>query len=341
MIGVAIIGTGMVADVHVRALRDLKDQVEIIAAHSRDPVRLGKFCAKHGLSPAENVEELWSNSQIGAVVILTPPNARRAFVAQAAAAGKHVLLEKPLERDSVGARELVEIAEAGEITLGVVFQHRFREASMKLQQIIAANSLGKLASAQVNVPWWRPQSYYDEPGRGTYARDGGGVMINQAIHTLDLLQVLTGPVTSVMAMMGTTRLHRMEAEDFVAAGVTFETGALGSIMVTTAAYPGGAESIVLNYEQASARLMSGTLTIDYHDGRSEVFGEQSGTGGGADPMAFPHDWHTAALRDFFDAISSGRQPTVNGHEALKVHSLIDALTESARTGSLVQIDVKE
>ena len=341
LIGVGIIGLGMVADIHARALHDLKDHVKVIAAYDRDPVRLEQFCSSHDLAPAESVQALWDDDQITAVIILTPPNARRELVAQAAAAGKHVLVEKPLERDTAGARELVKIARAAGVTLGVVFQHRFREASLKLQHMVADNRFGRLASAQVNVPWWRPQSYYDEPGRGTYARDGGGVMINQAIHTLDLLQVLTGPVSSVAAVMGTTCLHRMEAEDFVAAGVTFASGGFGSIMVTTAAYPGGAESIVLNFEHAAMRLESGTLSVTYHDGRSEVFGEPSGTGGGADPMAFPHDWHTAALRDFFEAIDAGRQPTVNGDEALKVHRLIDALTESARTRSLVQLSAGE
>lgn len=340
MVGVGIIGLGMVADIHARALRDLGEQASVIAAYDRDSARLAQFCVSHGFMPVDSVQALWDDERIQAVIILTPPNARRELVSQAAAAGKHVLLEKPLERSMAGARELVEIARAGGITLGVVFQHRFREASLRLQQMIAGGSLGRLANAQVNVPWWRPQNYYDQPGRGTYERDGGGVMINQAIHTLDLLQTLTGPVSSVAAVMGTTCLHRMEAEDFVGAGVTFRSGAFGSIMVTTAAYPGDAESIVLNFEHASVRLQSGTLSISYHDGRSEVFGEPAGTGGGADPMAFPHDWHTAALRDFFEAIESGRQPTVHGEEALNVHGLIDALTESARTGSLVKLDAK-
>lgn len=337
MIGVGIVGVGMVADIHFRALRELHDVARVVGVYDRDEARLHKFCEMRKLAPVSSLEDLLADKTIQALIILTPPNARREIVEQAARAGKHILLEKPVERNTAGAAELVEIARAHGVTLGVVLQHRFREASLKLQHLIAADSFGPLAAAQVNVPWWRPQSYYDQPGRGTYARDGGGVLINQAIHTLDLLQVFAGPISSVIAMTGTTRLHRMEAEDFVAAGVKFESGALGSIMATTAAYPGNAESILLDFQSGSVRLESGTLSITYHDGRTELFGEPAGTGGGADPMAFPHDWHTSALRDFFEAVRDGRQPTVNGDEAIKVHRLIDALTESAQSERAVRL----
>lgn len=338
MIGVGVIGVGMVADIHSRALRDIQDVARVVSVFARDPKRLEDFCSIRGLPAAASLESMLADPEIGAVIILTPPNARRELVAQAAAAGKHVLLEKPMERNTAGAEELAAIARAAGVTLGVVFQHRFRAASIKLRQLIEDNLLGELASAQVNVPWWRPQSYYDEPGRGTYARDGGGVLINQAIHTLDLMLSLTGPVSNVTAMMGTTRLHQMEAEDFVAAGVKFASGALGSITATTAAYPGRAESINLDFAQASARLESGVLSITHHDGRTESFGEEAGTGGGADPMAFPHDWHASALRDFFEALRDGRQPAVNGDEALKVHRLIDAMTQSSREERTVKLD---
>lgn len=338
MIGVGVVGVGMVADIHLRALRDIEDVAKVVSVFARDAKRLSDFCSSRGLPAAASLESLLADPEIQAVIILTPPNARRDLVAQAAAAGKHVLLEKPMERNTAGGEELAEIARAAGVTLGVVFQHRFREASIKLKQLIDDNMFGELARAQINVPWWRPQSYYDVPGRGTYARDGGGVLINQAIHTLDLMLSFTGPVASVTAMMGTTRLHQMEAEDFVVSGVKFASGALGSITATTAAYPGGAESIILDFTQASTRLESGVLSITYHDGRTESFGEEAGTGGGADPMAFPHDWHASALRDFFEALRDGRQPAVNGDEALKVHRLIDAMTQSSREERTVKLD---
>lgn len=330
MLGIAIVGVGMVAGIHARALQDNSDIAQVRGVYDRDADRLKEFCEKWQVPAADSLEALLDASDIDAVIVLTPPNARKEIVAGAAAAGKHILLEKPLARDSKAGQELVDIAGKAAVTMGVVFQHRFREASLRLEELIASGKLGALGIAQVNVPWWRPQSYYNEPGRGTYARDGGGVLINQAIHTLDLLQVFTGPIADVMALMGTSSLHDMEAEDFVGAGVRFQSGAIGSIVATTAAYPGGAETIELGFENAAVHLGSGTLTISYHDGTSDSFGEPSGTGGGADPMAFPHDWHASAQRDFLEAIRDGRQPRVTGVEALNVHRLIDALTLSSR-----------
>lgn len=167
------------------------------------------------------------------------------------------------------------------------------------------------------MPWWRAQSYYDEPGRGTLARDGGGVLISQAIHTIDLALSLTGPVARVQAMAATTRFHRMETEDYVSAGLRFKNGAVGSLVASTASFPGAAESILLHFDNASLRLASGLLHLDWRDGRQETFGgAAAGTGGGADPMAFTHEWHKGVFDDFADAISSGRPPVVTGEAAL-------------------------
>lgn len=338
MIGVGIAGVGMVADIHARALQDLADLVEVRGVWNRSADKLERFAERWSLPAVSSLEALVADPAIDVLLVLTPPNARADIVRMAAKAGKHILLEKPLERDARAAEELVAIAREAGVQMGVVFQHRFRDVSLKLAEIVAGGRLGALGLAQVDVPWWRPQSYYDEPGRGTYARDGGGVLINQAIHTLDLMQVYTGPVASVTAMTATTALHRMEAEDFAAAGVIFASGAVGSIVATTASYPGDAEAIDLHFEHGSARLKSGVLTLTHRDGKVENFGEAAGTGGGADPMAFPHDWHASAQRDFFEALRDGRPPKVTGEEALKVHRLIDAMTLSSRERRAVSLD---
>jgi predicted dehydrogenase len=195
--------------------------------------------------------------------------------------------------------------------------------------------LGTLAAVQLIVPWWRPQSYYDVPGRGTLTRDGGGVLLTQAIHTLDLMLSLTGPVAEVAAIAGTSAMHRMETEDFVGAGLRFANGALGGLIATTAAVPGGPERLVLTGTHGTATLESGTVTIDWLDGRRESHGEPNATGGGADPMAFPHDWHRAVIADFLDALDQGRAPRISGREALAVHRLVDALLLSAAEGRRV------
>jgi UDP-N-acetyl-2-amino-2-deoxyglucuronate dehydrogenase len=198
--------------------------------------------------------------------------------------------------------------------------------------------VGPLVAAEVSVPWWRPQAYYDEPGRGTYARDGGGVLISQAIHTLDLMLSLTGPVVSVNAMVATTGFHRMEAEDFVCAGLRFANGAVGQLFATTASFPGRGEAITLHFRRGSVRLEAGVLRIDWQDGTSETIGQAASTGSGADPMALTSDWHRAVIEDFADAVETGRPPLVPGRAALEVHRLIAALERSGERGGDVLLD---
>ena len=325
----AIIGLGMAVRPHARSLADLRDRVEVVYAFSRSKERRDSFGAQFDFPLTGDLSQILEDRSIDAVMILTPPNSHLELVEALAAAGKHILLEKPLERSSARAQRLVEAAEAAGVTLGVVLQNRFRPASEHLRAQITAGQLGDLTAVSVLCPWWRPQSYYDQPGRGTLERDGGGVLITQAIHGLDLMLSLTGPVAEVAAIAGTTALHRMETEDFVGAGLRFANGALGALMATSAAYPGAPERIELIGTKASATLTAGVATIHHHDGRQESVGEEQSTGGGADPMDFPHDAHRALLEDFLDAIAQRRDPRVSGREALNVHRFIDALLAAA------------
>ena len=334
---IAIIGLGMAVTPHAKSLLDLAERVEVASAFSRSEARRKAFAERCDFPLGDDLEEIARDASIDAVMILTPPNTHLELVRRFAAAGKHILLEKPLERSTERASQLVETAEAAGVKLGVVFQHRFRLASEELRELLADGALGELAAANVICPWWRPQSYYDEPGRGTLARDGGGVLITQAIHTLDLMLSLAGPVAEVAAICGTTRLHRMESEDFAGAGLRFANGALGALLATTAEYPGFAERIELIGTKATALLHSGTLTVSFQDGREERIGEVQSTGAGADPMAFPHDAHRALLTDFLDAIEQDRSPRVSGREALRVHHLIDALLRASAEGRKIAL----
>jgi UDP-N-acetyl-2-amino-2-deoxyglucuronate dehydrogenase len=334
---IALIGLGMAAVPHARSLRDLADRVEVAYAFSRSERRRKAFAERFDFPLTDDLEKIAADRSVGAVVILTPPNAHLELVQRFAAAGKHILLEKPLERSTERAKALVETAEAAGVSLGVVFQHRFREASEALRARLEDGELGKLGAANVICPWWRPQSYYDEPGRGTRERDGGGVLITQAIHALDLLLSLTGRVAEVAAITGTTALHRMETEDFAGAGLRFANGALGALLATTAAFPGFPERIELIGTRATAVLAAGVLTLHRQDGSLEKIGEEQGTGGGADPMAFPHDAHRALLADFLDALDEGRSPRASGREALNVHHLIHALLRSSNERRAVAV----
>jgi UDP-N-acetyl-2-amino-2-deoxyglucuronate dehydrogenase len=335
--GIGIVGAGMAAKPHALALNALRDRIDVRGVWRRDPAALDAFCAEYDFPAAQSFEALLADPAVDALLILTTPNAREELVARAAASGKHVLMEKPVERTTEAAMRIVATCEQAGVTLGIIFQHRFRAASMALTEKVRSGAFGALQTAHLVVPWWRPQSYYDQPGRGSFAQDGGGVLLTQAIHSLDLMLSLTGPVKSVTALSATTGLHQMETEDFVAGGLEFDNGAVGGLMATTANFPGGPESLTLNFAQASTLLTGGNLTIHWHDGRIESVGEPSNSGGGADPMAFPYHWHMAQIAEFAEAVEAGRQPVSTGRTALEVHRLIDALIRSGNEGRRVEV----
>lgn len=333
----------MVAGVHLRSVADLNNKVRLKGVLSRDLDKAKAFAANaadvcgHDVEVYRDIDTLAADSEVDWVIVLTPPNARIEIIEKLAGSGKSILVEKPIERTLDGAHSVVQTCEQAGVKLGVVFQHRVRSASRKLAELIAGGSPGDLAIAEVCVPWWREQSYYDEPGRGTYARDGGGVLISQAIHSLDLLLSLTGPVTKVQAAARTTALHSMESEDYVTAALSFANGAVGSLIASTANYPGGAESITLHYTECVAHLQSGELDLQWRDGRQERFGEPAGTGGGKDPMAFTHEWHRDVIENFADVYGSDNEPLVNGRKGLQVHALIDAIVSSSNNARAMEV----
>ena len=223
------------------------------------------------------------------------------------------------------------------LPLGIVLQHRMKPAAHRLAALMAEGALGAPRLVHLDVRWWRGQDYYDEPGRGTLERDGGGVLISQAIHALDLMLTLAGPVASVQAMTATTALHRMETEDFAAAGLVFAGGATGSVTATTAAWPGAEETMTLVFDAGTATLAGGRFDLAWRDGRSETFGASRGSGGGADPMAFDHGLHRAVIADFAAALVEDRPPAITGRSALAVHRLIDAIATSSALGARVEV----
>ena len=327
---VGLIGLGMAVTPHAKSLADLRDRVEVAYAYSPSAERRTKFKQRFPFPQAERLETILEDRSVDAVLVLTPPNTHLELVQRCAASGKHVLLEKPLEISTSRAERLVEISRKNGIKLGVVLQHRFRPAAERLRGLLAAGKLGELVSACASIPVWRPQSYYDQPGRGTKARDGGGVLLTQGIHTLDLFLSYTGPLEQVKSFVTTTPLHRMETEDLVCATLRFANGALGVVHATSAAYPGFLERIELAGTLGTAVLEGTSLKAQFVNGKSVEISTDAGAGGtGADPMAFPHDWHRGVLADFIDAIERDREPRVNGEEALKVHRLIDRLLQSA------------
>jgi len=336
---IAIVGLGMAVTPHAKSLLELQEagDVEVAGIWSPTEARRHSVGALYGFPVRASFESIVQDPATDAVLLLTPPNARLELVESLARAGKHILTEKPLERTTAAAERVVALCAAAGVRLGVVLQHRFRPAALRLRALLAEGALGEPSIVQLSIPWWRPQSYYDVPGRGTLARDGGGVLISQAIHPIDLMLSLAGPVASVAAVAGTSRLHKMETEDTVGAGLRFANGALGSLFATTACYPGAGEQLSLICTSGTATIAAGSLHVAWHDGRVEQLAGDAQTGGGADPMAFSNAAHRALIADFIDAIRQGRDPAISGQAALGVHRLIDALLLSAHEGRSIAL----
>jgi predicted dehydrogenase len=335
---IALVGLGMAVTPHAKSLLDLRDRAEVACAVSPTPARREAFAARFPFPTAAGLGSILADRSIDAVAVLTPPNTHLEIATELARAGKHVLLEKPLDVSTARAERLVAACDQAGVTLGVVLQHRFKPAAERLGAILRAGALGEIVNCSTSIRLWRPQSYYDEPGRGTSARDGGGVLLTQGIHTLDLMLSLAGPIVEVSGYARTTPVHRMETEDLVCAAVRFASGAVGVIDATTAAFPGGPERIELIGTLGTASLAGTALDVHHSDGRREQLAADASPGGtGADPMAFPHDYHLGVWRDFLDALDHGRPPRVSGAEGLKVHRLIDALLEAGATGGKVAV----
>lgn len=317
---------------------DLADEVEVVHAFSPSAARREAFAERFPFPLCDSMETILADDSVEAVAVFTPANMHRDIALRCAAAGKHVLMEKPLDITTARAEELVAACRRSGVKLGVVLQHRFRPAGMKLAQLLREGELGRIVGCSTVIRLWRPQSYYDEPGRGSFARDGGGVLISQGIHTLDLMLSLAGSIAEVTGFATTTPVHLMETEDMVCAAARFANGAFGTIDATTAAYPGFLEEIVLTCEKGTAKLSGTELLVQFQDGRTvAVEPDRSAGGTGADPMAFPHDYHRAVMADFIDSLRNDREPKVTGEEALKVHRLIDALIETGRSGAPVKV----
>ena len=331
----AVIGAGLGSAPHFQSLDDLAGEAEVAWVYGRSADRLSGVRTPAGARKTTRLEDILEDASVKAVLVLTPPNTHLDLVQRAARAGKHVLVEKPLEIDLGRAHALVQACETAGVTLAVMLQHRLREAALGLKALLDAGALGQLVSAAASIRWWRPQSYYDEPGRGTLARDGGGVLITQAIHTLDLLLSFTGLPERVTGLASTSPVHRMEGEDTAAALLHYAGGAIAVVQATTAAYPGFAERIELNGTHGTATLEAGELKVMFANGKSLSLGARQASGGGANPMAFEHGAHRAVLQDFIRAVQKGRPPAITGRSALDVQQLIESIMESSRTGGTV------
>ena len=327
---IAVVGAGMASAPHLASLLELQHRASVRHVVARSADRAGPFARQlpHARVTLDLATAL-ADEQVDGVMLLTPPNTHLELGAKVAAAGKHLLVEKPIDITTARARELVAVCERHGIVAAAVLQHRTRDASRKLRQLLDAQALGEIHSASVSVPWWRPQSYYDEPGRGTMARDGGGVLMTQAIHTLDLFLWLLGSPDEVFSYAMTSGAHKMECEDTVAGVMKYRNGCVASLHASTAIFPGFPERIEISGSQGSATLSGGRLTVHFTDGALLEEGKEASLGSGADPMAFSHQAHQSVIADFIEAATHGTEPLASLRSALDVHLLIDALIASS------------
>ncbi len=335
--GIAVIGAGMASAPHLRALAEIDDATLrwIVTGNAK------RAAAASALAPGARVsaslDEALADPDVDVALILTPPDTHLETISAAAAAGKAVIVEKPLDITVARARQAVEVCAKAAVPLAVVHQHRFRAIVPKLKAILDDGRIGRLHSIEVRVPWWRAQAYYDEPGRGSYARDGGGVLITQAIHVLDLALYLCGPIAAVSARAMTSPGHDMEAEDLAVAVTEWECGAIGTILASTAHRPGFNDTILISGRDGTALLEGEDLTLWEGQGSAKKLGTHAAAAPPAHPMDFSHDDHRRLLAATLAAIGQGAAPPVSGLEACRVLELIGAVTESARLKRWVDV----
>ena len=347
-LGFAIVGTGMISRFHARAIEDVRG-AKLVACCSQTAKRAKAFGEEAGCTPYDNMAKMLADPDIDVVTIATPSGAHQEPAVAAAKAGKHVIVEKPLEITLKRCDRIIRECEKRGVKLGTIFPSRFHDSSRKMKAAIDHGRFGRLTMGDAYVKWFRTQEYYDSGAwRGTWELDGGGALMNQAIHTIDLLIWLMGSVEEIYAHTATLAHRRIEVEDVATATLKFTNGALGVIEATTAAYPGYLKRIELHGSEGSAVLEEEDLKAWDFAKKSradaaihkEMQKSKSTGGGAADPSAIGHHGNTLQFRDFVKAIKNDSTPAVDGHEGRKSVELILAIYKSATTGKRVKLPLK-
>ena len=334
---IGIIGTGAIAAKHAEAWQNIG--CSISACSNRTESRGREFGARFGARYYSDPEELCGSSEVDLVDVCAFPDYRLEPVAACAKLAKPVQVQKPIATNLRDARQIAEIARESGITLGVVSQHRFDDASMFLHAALTRGQLGPVLQCDAYVKWYRPPSYYAREFKGTWQTEGGGALINQAIHQVDLLRWFGGPVTSVYGTWRLGAVHRIESEDLVNAVLHFASGALGVIQASTALWPGYPERVEIHGVKGSAIVTGDRLTRwDVQGDRADVPAVSDSVASGAsDPMAISLVPFERQFRDLIDAHESRRQPLVSAQDGINALEIVEAIYESCRTGQPVAI----
>ncbi|HEX5505133.1 MAG TPA: Gfo/Idh/MocA family oxidoreductase [Thermomicrobiales bacterium] len=344
--GFAIVGGGVIGPTHARSIAALPNAA-LRAVVDVVPERAERLAREFGAQPYTDLDAALARPDVDVVCACVPSGLHAEVGARAAAAGKHVVVEKPIDVTLEAADRLIAACRAHRVKLAVISQRRFDPGVRRLRAALDAGRFGRLVLGDAIIKWYRTQQYYDSGDwRGTWALDGGGALMNQGIHYIDLLQWLMGPVERVVARRATAA-HDIAVEDVAVALVTFANGALGVIEGSTAVYPGLPERLAISGAGGTAVIEAGEVTVwEFKDERGEVgaYGAKvrpgappPAAGTAADPAALEIAGHRAQLADLLAAIEEDRDPAVTGEEARKPLALILAIYESARTGREVVI----
>lgn len=337
-IGFGLVGYGLIGKVQAEAIKSIKG-ARLVAVCGRDEKRTAEFAARFETSGYTNYDEFLKHPDLRIITICTPSGTHAELGIKAAQAAKHVLVEKPIEIDLGRTDALIEACESAGVRLGVIFQSRFLPAVQRLKRAVDEGRLGRLMIGDAYVKWYREPQYY-APGswHGTLQLDGGGALINQAIHTVDLLRWVMGPVETVFAMRAALRYPHIEAEDTLVATLRFQNGALGVIEATTSAKPGFKRRLEISGEHGTVILDGDTISCWAIDGEDADLGEaEQITDGSANPAAISNEGHRRQIEDMMRAVIDNRAPMIDGREARKSLELVTALYESANHGETRKI----
>jgi UDP-N-acetyl-2-amino-2-deoxyglucuronate dehydrogenase len=329
---VGMIGTGAISHKHAQAYKNIGFQLTVCTDINQANGR--RFAEQYGAEFVPTYQDVCRHPKVDYVDVCTFPDFRVEPLAICAEAGKHVQVQKPIATNVETARQMVETAREAGIVLGVVSQHRFDDASLFLAKALAAGRLGKLIQLDCYVKWHRSADYYSRPIKGSWKVEGGGALINQAIHGVDLLRWLGGPVRDVFAFWQIAAVHKIESEDVINAVMKFSSGATGVIQASTAIWPGYSERIEIHGSKGTAIISGDKLTAwDVADDSGDPAPVTTLSASAAsDPMAISTVPFERQFLDFADAIAKKRKPVVAGEEGLAALEIVDAIYRSCRLG---------
>jgi predicted dehydrogenase len=343
-----IVGCGVIGPVHAEAITSLPD-AQLVSVVDLNAEKAQKLASQYGATPYTDLQHMLDREQVDVVIICTPSGLHGELACKVMLSGKHVIVEKPMEITREAIDEMLRVQQATGMKLAVISQHRFDPASRKVHDLVEEKAFGKLVLGNAIVPWWRSQEYYDSgEWRGTWKLDGGGVLMNQSIHSIDLLQWLMGPVKSVFGYTDTL-VHRMETEDVTVAVLRFANGALGTIAATTGAYPGVTTRIEIFGDKGSAAIENDSLSylhlarddkesISAYGVTPQAYKKPEDPGSASqNPAALSAGSHALQIADMIRAIREDGTPLVDGFAARHPVEIILSIYESARTHKEVML----